>query len=331
MVTVGVEHTGCPRRLHAVHLALGAQALDGKGHARDQPAAADGHDHRVHILQLVQNFQADGALPGDHIVIVVGVDKGHAGFFLQLHGFVVRIVIGALYQAHLSAQALGAFHLHNGCAVRHAHHAFNAHAGGGQRHALRMVSGAAGHNAVAALFLAELADLIISAAHLKAAGHLQVFGFQIQLCLFTQARSRNQIGFAGYILQHKSGVVDLIQSDHNVTSYPFRCQRGANKKAFAPQSVLPCKRRKLCISRLPRYHSFCRPARAAPLCRPNSPLALITEPAVRAYRKHFFGHGCLQGDKRPGPRTALHQPAVLCGGRAGAGWPCCCAFELRLL
>ena len=177
MVTVGIEHAGGTCGLHAVHLALGAQALDGERHARDQAAAAHGHDHGIHILELVEDLQADGALACDHGIIVVGVNKGHAGLLLQLYSFIMGIVVGALDQANLCAQALGAFYLHDGCAIRHADYAFNAHAGGGQGHALRMVACAAGHNAVLALFFGELADLVVSAAHLEAAGHLQVLGF----------------------------------------------------------------------------------------------------------------------------------------------------------
>ena len=169
-------HAGGTGSLHAVDLYLGAQALDGKRHAGDQAAAADGHDDCVHIGQLVEDLKTDGPLPCNDKLVIVGVDKGHAGLLLQFHGAVMGIVVGALDQLDLRAKALGALYLHNRGTVRHTDHALDAHAGGGKRHALRVVAGRAGDDALGALGLAELADLVVSAAHLKAARDLQVLG-----------------------------------------------------------------------------------------------------------------------------------------------------------
>lgn len=112
------------------------------------------------------------------------MDKGHACFFLQLYGAVVCFVIGTGNKLHLRAQALGVLYLHNRCAVRHADDAFDAHAGCSKCYALRVVAGAAGDNALAGFFGCELADFVVGTAHLKAAGYLQVFCFQIQVVAF---------------------------------------------------------------------------------------------------------------------------------------------------
>src|SRR6185312_395430 len=48
---------------------LGAR-LHGNGNTGEEPAAANAHDDRVHIGHLVQDFQADGPLPGHHVNIV---------------------------------------------------------------------------------------------------------------------------------------------------------------------------------------------------------------------------------------------------------------------
>jgi hypothetical protein len=70
---VGVVH------LHADHLDLGAHGLDVAGHAGDQAAAADGDEHRVERpLVLAQDLHRDGALAGDHVGIVEGMDEGQA-------------------------------------------------------------------------------------------------------------------------------------------------------------------------------------------------------------------------------------------------------------
>ena len=208
-------HTGGTLGLYAVHLDLRPQGLDGKGDAGDQSAAAHRHHHSVHIRQLVEDLQANGSLPGDDLLVIVRVDKGHVVLLLQLHGLVVGFVVGAGHKADLRAQIFGVFHLHQGCAVRHTDDAADAAPGSRQRHALRMVARRAGNDALGALLLGKLADLIISAPHLKAAGGLQVLSLEVQLAVLGQLGGFDEVGLAGNVLQHKGGVVDLIQSQHD--------------------------------------------------------------------------------------------------------------------
>ena len=148
------------------------------------------------------------------------MDEGHAGLFLQLHGLVVGIIVGAGHQADLCTQVLGIFHLHDGGTVRHADDALDATAGGGQRHTLRMIAGRAGNDALGAFFGRKLADLIVSTAHLEAAGGLQVLGFQVELAVLGQLGGLDEVGLAGNVLEHKGSVVDFIQSQHD-DSFPF--------------------------------------------------------------------------------------------------------------
>ena len=62
----------------------GPHRLDVGGHARDQPAAADGHEHRVdRALVLAQDLHRDRALAGDHVGVVEGVHEGQALRLLQ--------------------------------------------------------------------------------------------------------------------------------------------------------------------------------------------------------------------------------------------------------
>ena len=191
VVVERVLHAGGTRRLHAVDFYLGTQALDGKRHAGNQTAAADGHDDRIHIGQLVEDLQADGSLPRDDQLVVIGVDEGHAGLLLQFHGAVMGVVVGALDQLDLCAQPLGAFHFHNGGTIRHTDNALDAHAGGGQRHALRVVARRAGDDALGTFFRRKLADFVVRAAHLEAAGDLQVLSFQVEVSARAEARGGN--------------------------------------------------------------------------------------------------------------------------------------------
>ena len=209
-------HAGCALGLHAVDLDVGLQALDGEGHAGDESAAAHRHDDGVHIGQLVENFEADSTLTGNDLLVVVGVDEGHARLFLQLHGLVVGVVVGTGYEADLRTEVLGVLHLHDGRAVRHTDDALDAAAGSGQRHALCVVARRAGDDALVALFFGELADLIISAAHLEAAGHLQVLGLEVELAVLGEPGCLDEVGLAGYVLEDKGGMVDLIQCQHIV-------------------------------------------------------------------------------------------------------------------
>ena len=65
--------------LHADHLDLGPHRLDVGGDAGDQPAAADGDEHRVdRALVLAQDLHRDRALAGDHVRVVEGVHEGQA-------------------------------------------------------------------------------------------------------------------------------------------------------------------------------------------------------------------------------------------------------------
>ena len=81
---------------------------------------------------------------------------------------------------------------------------------------LCVVARRAGDDALVALLLGELADLIISAAHLEAAGHLQVLGLEVELAVFGEPGCLDEVGLAGYVLEDKGGVVDLIQCQHIV-------------------------------------------------------------------------------------------------------------------
>ena len=160
-------HAGGVLRLHAVDFYLGVQRLDGARNAGNQPAAADGADDRIHIRQLIENFQTDCALTGDNFLIVEGVDEGHAGFLLQLAGVVVGVVIRALNEADLRAEGFGGFDLADRRAVGHTDNRLDTHAGRGERDTLRVVARGAGNNAGFALFLVQLADFIVCAAQFE--------------------------------------------------------------------------------------------------------------------------------------------------------------------
>ena len=189
-------------------------------HAGNKPAAANGDDHSLRIAHLFQDFKADGALPGDHLIVVKRMDEGCSCFLLAAHGSLVSVIIRAVDKADLRAQAFCGFNLADGRAVRHKDYAFCALPRGGKRNALRMVPRAAGDDAGALLLVGELADFVISAAQLETAGHLQVFGFQVKLRIRTEVWRMDEVRPTGYLLEHECGVIDFVKSQHWV--FPFR-------------------------------------------------------------------------------------------------------------
>ena len=63
----------------ADHACIGAPLLDGGANPGDQAAAADRGENRVDLRALLDDLDADGALTGDHVGIVVGGDVRSAG------------------------------------------------------------------------------------------------------------------------------------------------------------------------------------------------------------------------------------------------------------
>ena len=219
MIAVSIEHTRRTGRLHTIDLALRAEALDREGDTGDQSAATDRHDDRVHILELVEDLETDRALTRDDRIIIVRMDEGHARLLLELDGLIMRIVVGAFHEADLRAEPLRALDLHDRRTIRHADDALDAHLRRREGHALCVIAGAAGHDPVTALLLAQLTDLIVGAAHLEAAGHLQVLGLEIHLRVRHEPRRRDEVRLPRHILQNETCMIDFIQCHHSVPAF----------------------------------------------------------------------------------------------------------------
>ena len=90
MLLDGQQHGRQARRLHADDFYLGTQLLDGAGHAGDQSAAANRHDDSFQLRALLEQLEADGALPGDDGDVVEGVQKDLALLARRASGRVRR-------------------------------------------------------------------------------------------------------------------------------------------------------------------------------------------------------------------------------------------------
>lgn len=111
MIVYGVEHTGRAGRLNAVDLAFGFEALNRICDSAYQSAAAYRHDDGIHVGKLIEYFETDRTLSRYHVVVVERMDERIAVFFLQFQRLVVRVVVNALDQAYLCAEAFGRLYL----------------------------------------------------------------------------------------------------------------------------------------------------------------------------------------------------------------------------
>ena len=165
--------------LHAVDLHAGIDELHRGGHAREQPAAARRDDNDVHIGQVGEDLQAERALAGDHIRIVIGMEELRALLLADAPRLGVGVVIAVPRQDDLRAVALGGLHLGDGGGLGH-------HDGRGDAeflsrigHALRVVAGGRGHDRAVFALLDERGDFVARAADLEGAGLLPVLVFEV--------------------------------------------------------------------------------------------------------------------------------------------------------
>ena len=83
---------------------FGASALHRAGDAGDQPAARQRHDDRVDLGPILQQLQADRALPGDHVRMIEGRDLDHARLRHEPVDLDLRFVLALPDDAHLGAE-----------------------------------------------------------------------------------------------------------------------------------------------------------------------------------------------------------------------------------
>ena len=214
----GVHHAGGSGGLYADDLAGGLQMLHGIGQTRDQSAAADGHQDHVHIRQLLQNLQTDGALTGHDPIVVKGMDKGQPLLIPQAHGLGIGVVIHAVHQHHVGPIAAGGLDLGDRSPGGDADGGGDLHIPGGKAHALGMVACGAGDNAPALLLVGQGGDLIVRAPQLEGPRLLQAVRLQIKVAVRHQARRVQHRGLVDNGGQHPACVLEHFHRDHIVAS-----------------------------------------------------------------------------------------------------------------
>ena len=171
-----LQHRVGVHRLHADHAHLGTHGLDVTRHARNQTAAADGHEDGVQrALVLAQDLHRHRALAGDDIGIVEGMHESQALVPLQQQRMAVGVGVAVAMQHDLAAQGLHGVDLQARCRHRHHDDGAAAQALGRQRHTLGVVAGRGADHAARQHFRREPHHLVVGAAQLEAENGLLVF------------------------------------------------------------------------------------------------------------------------------------------------------------
>ena len=165
---------------------------------------------------LLEQFQADRALPGDHGVVIEGMHKGEVLCLAAADGLFVSLVVVGAVQNHVGAIAARRRDLDERRGQRHANLGADAELAGVVGHALGVISGRGRDHALGTFFGAQREQLVQRAALFESAGSLQVVELQIDLVgggLGKRLRTRAGRKVDG-VANAAQGRLDVVESDH---------------------------------------------------------------------------------------------------------------------
>ncbi len=140
-------HRRIELHLDADDLDRGLDVLGGDGDAANDPAAADRHDDAVEVGRVLEHLDADRALSGDDLVVVIGVDEKEALFLDQGLGGDLAVGQRLARQDDTGAMRPGALDLGRGRRLRHHDGGRDAEPLGMIGDGLRMIAGRHGDDA----------------------------------------------------------------------------------------------------------------------------------------------------------------------------------------
>ena len=193
-----VLECGGALRNGADHAHFRLEGLDGQSDAGAKATATQRNDDIGDVGDILKDFQTDGSLTAQHLVIVERRNVDHAVSFGEFgrvcRGFIEHVAI----QHDVGTVRLGGIHLQRGSDGRHANRGLRTAFTGRVRHALRVIARRCGDDAVGKLLFAQRGDLVVCATNLERAGNLQVLRLQKNLMPrhFTQYGGGDDCGMA---------------------------------------------------------------------------------------------------------------------------------------
>ena len=165
-------------RLHAGDAHLGASGLDRAGDPPKQATAARGHQHFAHLRALFENLETDGALPGDHGVVIEGRDVDAALADGEGHGLGARFFQGSPGEDHPGPILAAGRDLGEGRRRWHDHDHADPAAAAGEGDALRVVASAGGDQPSGDARGVQVVDEVGGAANFEGACQLHLFALE---------------------------------------------------------------------------------------------------------------------------------------------------------
>ncbi len=123
--------------------------------------------------QILDDFAAGGALPGDDQRVVIGRDQNSAAPLRDLLGDRLAVIARAVIEHDLGAERRGALAFRARGIMRHDDDAAHAEKPRRRRDALGMIAGRESHHAAGALLGRNCRELVIRAAEFERTGMLQ--------------------------------------------------------------------------------------------------------------------------------------------------------------
>ena len=161
-------------RFDADHPHRRPQRLDGGADPGNQPAAADGHYHRVQVWHLFDDLQPHGSLPVDDVRVVEAGHVGPVGLLGDGQCLLPRLVIRFSFENDLGPEGPAVAHFDQRRRFGHVDGHRNAQQLAVAGQAQRMVAGRCGDHAPAAPLGGDSHELVTRTALLERPGDLQI-------------------------------------------------------------------------------------------------------------------------------------------------------------
>lgn len=111
--------TGCIGRFDTDDLEVGLERVQNRGHTGEQSTAADGDNDRFGIGNLLEDFKCKGALSGDDVRIIEGMDVSELRFLGESDRLGTSFLEGVSVQDDGGTELTAAGDFHQGSETRH--------------------------------------------------------------------------------------------------------------------------------------------------------------------------------------------------------------------